>query len=62
MTTKCPIIETSYQLVFEDEARVGLGTITIDQDRDQLYIDKSLGNAGLFQVYISCTTVGGVSG
>jgi hypothetical protein len=62
MTTRCPINETSIQLIFKDEARVGLGTITIDQESDQLYIDKSLGKAGLFQVYINCTTVGGVSG
>jgi hypothetical protein len=58
----CPVDETSFELVFEDEAVIGKGAITIDQEMDLFFIDKSKGIAGLFKVYVNCKTVGGVSG
>jgi hypothetical protein len=39
--TACPVNKKTFGLVFKDEKKVGLGTITIDQKMDKLYVDKS---------------------
>ena len=55
--SKCTIDDSSFSIIY-DEDKMGAGALTLD--KDMMFIDQSKGVAGLFQVVVQGSTIGGV--